>query len=267
MGLWEIIKGEQPGIIKSIINYENVGQFGEYITEFALTNNNIKGKFFVLKNIYVPYKDKTTEIDLIMIHEKGIFVFESKNYSGWIFGKEDQINWTQSLENKQKNKFYNPILQNKTHIKALAAYLELEESEFISYIVFSERCELKKVPENTESIVIVKRPNMLKLLRPQLETLNVKYDEEKLNEIREKLEKGTNKTEEEKQQHVDTIKTKCPFCGSELVLRKGKYGAFWGCSTYPKCKYTRPENERRKPKEGSQTESDDNVKVSGQNTK
>lgn len=38
-------------------------------------------------------------IDLLMIHEKGIFVFESKNYSGWIFGSADQLNWTQSLQN------------------------------------------------------------------------------------------------------------------------------------------------------------------------
>jgi len=30
----------------------------------------------------------------------------------------------------------------------------------------------------------------------------------------------------------------CQKCGSELVKRKGKYGAFLGCSTYPKCDYT-----------------------------
>lgn len=84
MGLLEILKGEQPGIIRTLLNYENAGQFGEYSTEFALTNHNLKGHFAVLKNVYVPMKGKTTEIDLLMIHEKGIFVFESKNYSGWI---------------------------------------------------------------------------------------------------------------------------------------------------------------------------------------
>ena len=95
MGLWEIIKGEQPGIIKSILNYENLGQFGEFSTEYALTNNNLDGELVVLKNIYVPYRDKTSEIDLLMIHEKGIFVFESKNYNGWIYGKGWEKNWTQ----------------------------------------------------------------------------------------------------------------------------------------------------------------------------
>ena len=30
----------------------------------------------------------------------------------------------------------------------------------------------------------------------------------------------------------------CPQCGGQLVLRKGRYGSFYGCSNYPKCKFT-----------------------------
>lgn len=30
----------------------------------------------------------------------------------------------------------------------------------------------------------------------------------------------------------------CPQCGSKLVKRRGRFGEFWGCSAYPKCKYT-----------------------------
>ena len=48
MGLWEIIKGEQPGLIKTLLNYENKGQFGEFATEYALTNNNLQGELIVL---------------------------------------------------------------------------------------------------------------------------------------------------------------------------------------------------------------------------
>ena len=175
MGLWEIIKGEQPGIIKTLLNYENAGQFGEFATEYALTNKNLDGELVVLKNIYVPTQGKTTEIDLLMIHEKGIFVFESKNYSGWIFGSADQLNWTQSLQNGDKNKFYNPIRQNRTHIEALAAFLEKPVSEFVSYIVFSERCTLKKVPADTSDVIIVRRPDMLKKLKATLKTTPTKY--------------------------------------------------------------------------------------------
>lgn len=234
-----MIKGEQPGIIKTLMNYENVGQFGEFSTEYALTNNNLDGELVVLKNIYIPRRGKTTEIDLLMIHEKGIFVFESKNYSGWIFGSADQLNWTQALQNGDKNKFYNPIRQNRSHINALAEFLERPVSEFMSYIVFSERCTLKKVPEDTDNIFVVRRPNMLKKLRTTLQFAPVKYTHNEIQAMVDKLKPLANKDAGEKQLHVEDIHTKCPFCGSELVPRKGKYGQFWGCSTYPKCKFTR----------------------------
>ncbi len=38
----------------------------------------------------------------------------------------------------------------------------------------------------------------------------------------------------------------CPKCGSELVIRKGRFGEFIACSNYPKCKYTRPLEEKDK---------------------
>ena len=50
MGIWEILKGEQPGIIDSFRNYDNVGQFGEFTIEYALINDNLPGKLVVLKN-------------------------------------------------------------------------------------------------------------------------------------------------------------------------------------------------------------------------
>ncbi|MCM1536963.1 MAG: NERD domain-containing protein [bacterium] len=240
MGLLEILKGEQPGIIKTLLNYENTGQFGEFSTEFALTNNNLDGDFVVLKNIYVPSKGKTTEIDLLMIHEKGIFVFESKNYSGWIFGDTNQLNWTQCLKNGEKNRFYNPIKQNKTHIFALAKYMSLPVSAFTSCIIFSERCDLKKVPPNNTELMIVRRPDMLRELRSRLRSAAVVYSHEEIQRMKIALSPLANKSCEEKQQHIKDIQTKCPFCGSELVLRNGKRGPFWGCRAFPKCRFTKP---------------------------
>lgn len=62
---------------------------------------------------------------------------ESKNYGGWIFGGEGQRQWTQTFENGHKERFYNPIIQNRSHVKALAAHLGLPEGDLHSYIVFS----------------------------------------------------------------------------------------------------------------------------------
>ena len=243
MGLFEMLLGEEPGLIAQMLHYENVGQFGEYLTEFALTNHNISGKFEVLKNVYVPYKGKTAEIDLIMIHEQGIFVFESKNYSGWIFGSAEQLNWTQALQGGRKNQFYNPVRQNRTHISALSAYLGINEELFFSYIIFSERCTLKKVPPDTDKVTIVQRPDMLGRLRKHLTTLPVLLKPEEITKLTESL-RTIAMSGDVQEKHIEEIKrsqegTVCPFCGGTLVLRKGKYGEFWGCSAYPRCKFTR----------------------------
>ena len=78
----------------------------------------------MIKNLYLPKDNgETSEIDVIFITQKGIFVFESKNYSGWIFGDDKGKNWTAMLPNKQKNYFYNPIKQNKTHLKWMREYV------------------------------------------------------------------------------------------------------------------------------------------------
>ena len=106
MGLWQILKGEQPGLIKSLLHYRNAGQFGEYLIDYALQSEGVEGECVVLTNLYLPMKGKTTEIDLLMLHEKGIFVIESKYYSGWIFGSEDQLKWTQCFRNGRKEHFY-----------------------------------------------------------------------------------------------------------------------------------------------------------------
>ena len=87
-------------------------------------------------------KEETTEIDVLMISPKGLFVFESKNYSGWIFGSENQKNWYQTLPagrgRSHKENFYNPIMQNRSHIKHLKAFLGTD-IPVRSIIVFSDR--------------------------------------------------------------------------------------------------------------------------------
>ncbi len=141
------------GIIDMLIDAfwtdERVGKLGEKLTERELKLVRLFGrKGKILKNIYLPKEEGgTSEIDVVYITPKGIFVIESKNYSGWIFGDEKSAYWTASLPNGQKNRFYSPIKQNQTHIKWLNHYLEshgFQDVPMYSLIVFSERCEIKK---------------------------------------------------------------------------------------------------------------------------
>ena len=88
------------------------GLLGEYCIYTYL--KPLKGHKRFLFNCYLPKEDgETTEVDVILLHESGIYVFESKNYSGWIFGTESKPYWTQTLPKKrgrsQKSSFLNYI--------------------------------------------------------------------------------------------------------------------------------------------------------------
>ena len=219
-----------------------LGRLGEDFIEGELKRKY--WKFPVLKNIYVPYMGTTAEIDLVMIHEKGIFVFESKNYSGWIFGAADQPYWMQSFPNGEKRQFYNPIMQNRTHINALAQYLNLPLHCFHSCVVFSDRCTFKKVPQNLSFVAVTQHSGLLEQLRNMLSALPVKFQKAEIKKIRKRLSPLESVGKRVKEQHVRDIldaqsATVCPFCGGKLRRRKGPYGAYWACRDYPNCNYTR----------------------------
>ena len=39
--------------------------------------------------------------------------------------------------------------------------------------------------------------------------------------------------------YIDVNNLVCPRCGKKLTERKGKYGKFYGCTGYPKCRFTK----------------------------
>lgn len=138
----------------------NLGRYGEYMTYKHLKHYEQIGARFLV-NVYIPKENgESTEIDLLMISPKGIFVFESKNYSGWIFGSENQKNWYQTLPKgrgrSNKEHFYNPIMQNRSHIKHLQAFLGTPFPIY-SIIVFSDRCTLKRVQITSNDVRVVHR--------------------------------------------------------------------------------------------------------------
>ena len=87
---------------------------------------------------------KYSQIDLVVATKVGIVVFEIKEYSGWIFGTENQRNWTQMLAyGKRKYQFYNPIFQNKKHVEDLKKFYHFDGIPFFSMIVFFGDCKFK----------------------------------------------------------------------------------------------------------------------------
>lgn len=246
------------------------GNYGEYLIYKRLRSFEKDGAKFLF-NCYLP-KDagETTEVDVIMIHESGVYVFESKNYSGWIFGSEDQKTWTQTLPSGRKSvkeHFLNPIMQNKLHIKWLQNQIGTG-APIHSVIVFSERCTLKSVDVNSDDIKVIKR-NIIKhtVLKIDKATKN-RLTKDQIERFYSKLYPFTQVSEGVKKEHIKNIhkETKthkkvktpttktpapisiinmvCPKCGGMLVLRETKRGknagkSFYGCSNFPKCRYVR----------------------------
>lgn len=205
MGLIEWLMGEEPSIFEKFAHADDKGHYGEYLTSYALSNNNVKGYSKILCNIYIPYRGRTSEIDVLFIHEKGLYVIESKHYSGWIFGSADNNKWTQCLNKNTKNTFYNPIMQNRTHINAIKQYLRNEQVVVKSYIVFSDKCEFKKIPDNTDDYVILHRNKMLDVLRKEISKKDVCYSKDDVDRIYSILKPLTEVSEDIKQQHINNI--------------------------------------------------------------
>ena len=219
------------------------GEYGEYLSESSVSSEKIEGYKRILHNIYIPTKNGTTEIDVLLIHEKGIFVIESKNYSGWIYGEENNDMWVHTFPNGEKFSFYNPIKQNEAHCAALSSFLNIQRNEIYSYIVFSDDCKFKKVPADTDKYRITRFILLREIIRYDLYDKNNIFTQDNIDEIADKLQ-IFKKTDDLQKQHIDYINEKyhgmyCPKCGSKLVVRNGKYGEFYGCGAYPKCRYTR----------------------------
>ena len=124
------------------------GWFGEKLVE-KKAQRRLDGEIYrAFHNVTIQDQDGTTQIDHVYVSRFGIFVVETKNYKGWIFGSEKGAQWTQTIY-KQKNKFQNPLRQNYKHVKALEALLRLPIQSFHSVIVFTGDCEFRtSMPAN-----------------------------------------------------------------------------------------------------------------------
>lgn len=180
------------------------GLYGEYLSFRIL--EKLPGYKKILTNVYIPKENgQVTELDLVMIHETGIYVIESKNFSGWIFGNNSEKFWTQTLKSGKKSKFYNPILQNENHIKYLKKYLDDTSLEYTSVIAFSERCTLKKITNSSKSIICNRndlKTNVVNLISSNKKSLS----STKINTLYKKLKPYTNVNSELKENHINKIK-------------------------------------------------------------
>lgn len=126
------------------------GKLGEAYVNRLITTNLNAGVYHLIRNVTLPAGNGTTQLDHIIVSIYGIFVIETKNMKGWIFGDKNQSKWTQQIYN-YKNRFQNPLRQNYKHTKTLEKLLGITEKKLHSVIVFTgdNKFKTKMPPEVT----------------------------------------------------------------------------------------------------------------------
>jgi hypothetical protein len=193
-------------------------------------------------NVIVPSGRGTTQIDHVFVSSFGIFVIETKNMSGWIFGHERDRQWMQVFPGK-KFRFQNPLHQNYRHTKSLAEFLRLDHSLFHSIAFFVGDCRFKtSMPPNVMTSGLasyIKKFSLRVLEQPRVEEIVAELQTLRSNPT----SSGHEHVVGLKERHEST--TTCPRCSRPLkqkIARKGPSAGkfFIGCTGWPGCDFARP---------------------------
>ena len=116
---------------------------GEELVRNAIIKNLPSSSWHLLNNITLKTDNGTTQIDHILVSCFGVFVIETKHYTGWLFGDAKSKQWTKVIFGA-KHRFQNPLHQNYKHLKAVQTLLDfLEPQHIIGLVVFTGNAEFK----------------------------------------------------------------------------------------------------------------------------
>lgn len=217
------------------------GWFGEKKTTFNMWLSLDAGTYQRFHDVIIPTRNGTTQIDHLLVSPYGLFIVETKNLKGWIFGSVEQAKWTQSLYGKNFS-FQNPLRQTYRQKKVLSEFLPIEEGVIHTVIYFVGQCKFKtKMPAN------VLRSGLSRYIK-RFKTKEL--SPASISDIVQKIENHVTSSTLTTRDHVKSLKTRhnstttCPKCGSNLVERTARKGPnagkrFLGCEGFPKCKYTK----------------------------
>ncbi len=216
------------------------GWFGEKATQAGMWLKLDEHHYRRFHDLIIETKLGTTQIDHVVLSPYGLFVIETKNYKGWIYGGKDQKFWTQSFGHT-KFKFQNPLHQNYKHTMALSEFLNIDHDKVVHSIVFF----IGEAEFKTEM-----PPNVLASgLSAYIKTFNnIVFPYTKFAILEQKLLNLSRNGTISSKEHVQNLEERycnfeiCPKCGDVLIQRTAKKGPnagseFMGCSRFPKCRY------------------------------
>ena len=222
---------------------EAKGRIGENHIATRL-NHELPDDYLTLNDLYLPLPDgTTTQIDHVIVSRYGVFVVETKTYSGWIFASVDSRYWTQILY-QARSRFQNPLHQNYRHICTLAHLLKLHKQYIHNIVAFDDTCEFKVgMPEGVTYFSMLTRyiTSFQKVLFTDKQVKQIVHAIKAWQETVSDNAKESHVYHLYQRHHGITSTAtapNCPYCGSPMVIRhrRDKTGSFYGCTRYPKCR-------------------------------
>lgn len=214
------------------------GARGERRVNSILDRRLPSSEYKVYHDVTLPTSRGPTQIDHIVVSRYGVFVIETKNYTGWIFGDAMSPQWTQVLYG-HKSRFQNPLRQNFKHTKAVESFLSLSPRDVHSVVVFVGDAKFKTdLPENVTYLrelgsYIRSFQDLLLDTSRVMAIAATLSDHMEGREIRPPPALA-----------IGPDEPLCPKCDERMVLRKARKGKnaggeFWGCPRFPRCNGTR----------------------------
>lgn len=222
--------------------------------------SQLSDEYTILNDLVLRTDKGTTQIDHVVVSKYGVFTIETKNYRGEIYGDDKRQKWTQLIVTKvtyakkrwktytyvTKNNFYNPVKQSLGHAFRIKELLyAFPHVKIVPIVAFAGNAILSNIDTRHHVVYKENLPEIIDRYKTICLTDN---DVQAIIDI---LEKNNIREFLSDRQHVKNIRAAarkanktinagiCPKCGGQLVKRRGKYGSFYGCSNYPKCKFTK----------------------------
>jgi len=215
--------------------------------------------YHIMNDVVFQTGESTTQIDHIVVSKYGVFSIETKNYRGDIYGDDDREKWTQIIVTEvrykrkwwktytyvTKNQFYNPIKQSLGHSYKIKSLLkDYKHLPLVPIVEFVGDANLGNVKTGRK---VIYAEQLLSVIEGYTTTYLSDTEIKKVisilqdNDVRDVVDNSTHvqNIQIAKMQKKDTINSGiCPKCGGRLIERNGRYGSFYGCSNYPKCRFT-----------------------------
>lgn len=118
---------------------------------------NLVKKHFpnALREVFVYSTSRSiVEIDMVVVHNSGLYLIEAKVKTGRIYGSPTSVYWETYFDKNRCARFYNPLRQTDSHVKHLVRRYRISPFICHSIIVFEDKSDIRRVKYNTNHTTV-----------------------------------------------------------------------------------------------------------------